>query len=136
MNSRRNASAPRPTRFAWLPAFAYMALIFFMSSRHSLVESVPRHWRFRLIDKVGHLGEYGLLAALLRRPVRDSRLARALGAGAAVVLIASLYGASDELHQYFVPYRSCELGDWLSDTLGAAIAVALLGRLAPPASGA
>jgi VanZ family protein len=39
------------------------------------------------------------------------------------VLIASLYGASDELHQYFVPGRSAEVADWVADTLGALVAV-------------
>lgn len=41
----------------------------------------------------------------------------------AVVAIAlvSAYGASDEWHQQFTPYRSAkDLGDWTADTLGAA----------------
>ena len=39
--------------------------------------------------------------------------------------MTSLYGASDEWHQYFVPGRSCEFGDWIADTAGGALAIAL-----------
>jgi VanZ family protein len=36
--------------------------------------------------------------------------------------ITSLYGASDEFHQFFTPNRSVEIFDWLADTAGAATA--------------
>jgi VanZ family protein len=38
-------------------------------------------------------------------------------------LFTSLYGASDELHQYFVPNRSCDFYDWLADSIGAVMAL-------------
>lgn len=51
------------------------------------------------------------------------------------VLLASLYGVSDEVHQAFVPGRSADLLDWLADTAGAAVAVSLVrlwaGRRSP-----
>lgn len=37
------------------------------------------------------------------------------------VLFTSLYGLTDELHQYFVVNRSCEFGDWVADVIGALI---------------
>ena len=37
----------------------------------------------------------------------------------AVLFIVSIYGVSDEFHQYFVPGRSCDFLDWGADTLGA-----------------
>ena len=40
------------------------------------------------------------------------------------VLAASAYGASDEWHQSFVPSRSAEVADWMTDTLGAGFMVA------------
>jgi VanZ family protein len=38
------------------------------------------------------------------------------------VLATSVYGATDELHQLFVPQRSTELSDVVADSLGAALA--------------
>ncbi len=35
------------------------------------------------------------------------------------LLVASLYGAFDELHQLLIPGRSAEFLDWLADFLGA-----------------
>ncbi len=41
------------------------------------------------------------------------------------VAAASLYGITDELHQYFVPGRCMTLTDWLADTMGAMAGVAV-----------
>ena len=35
--------------------------------------------------------------------------------------IGSLYGLMDEIHQFFVPGRACDVWDWVADTLGAAM---------------
>lgn len=71
------------------------------------------------IDKVGHFAVFGLLATLVARlqPLRGR-------AWLAVVLV-SLYGISDEWHQSFTPGRDVQVADWVADTLGAAVAVAL-----------
>ena len=39
------------------------------------------------------------------------------------VLLSSLYGISDEIHQYFVPYRDADLMDVLADMLGGIMGV-------------
>ena len=36
--------------------------------------------------------------------------------------ITSLYGISDEFHQFFTPHRSVDIFDWLADTAGAVTA--------------
>ena len=46
------------------------------------------------------------------------------------VACASLYGVTDELHQYFVPGRACDPADWLVDTCGAVLGAMLLKALA------
>ncbi len=93
---------------------AIAALIFVASSR-SRVAGVD----ISMSDKVVHFCVYGLLATLVCRLGRGWR-------GAAVALVvASLYGASDEWHQSTVPGRAAELADWVADTLGAATAVVL-----------
>ncbi len=100
----------------WAPPVAYMALIFGLSSlRNPLPAVTERVW-----DKALHAVEYGVLGALLAFALRASGAGRArsllLGA-----FLASLYGASDELHQAFVPNRSCDVRDWVADTLGAVL---------------
>lgn len=44
---------------------------------------------------------------------------RTLATVAFAVACASLYGATDEIHQLFVPGRSADPADWLTDTCGA-----------------
>jgi hypothetical protein len=70
-------------------------------------------------DKVVHMGVFGLLATLF------CRLGHGWKAAAWGFLVASTYGALDEWHQSFVPYRSSEVADWIADTVGAALAVIL-----------
>ena len=92
-----------------------VAVTIFLASSRSHV-AAPSITNF---DKVAHFAVYGLLGTLLVR----------LGNGRRAVWLAllatSLYGASDEWHQSFVPGRSCEVGDWVADTTGAALAIAL-----------
>lgn len=90
-------------------------LIFAASSRSRVAApgGIPH------IDKVAHFSVYGLLATLLCRIRPGWR--GAVGA----LLGASLFGVTDEWHQSFVPGRETDWGDWLADTLGAALAVSL-----------
>jgi VanZ family protein len=76
-------------------------------------------------DKLQHLLAYAVLAGTVglwaspafwkRRPV----LALSVAA-----LVSSAYGVIDEIHQYFVPGRNCNIWDWLADALGAGIGAA------------
>ena len=72
--------------------------------------------------------EYGGLCFLLIRAIRGSefRMARDKVVIAAVIF-ASLYGASDEIHQIFVPGRTPSFLDLFFDFMGA-LAVGLLKR--------
>jgi len=91
-----------------LPALAYMGLIFYVSS----LSFLPAPISFNGVDKVEHLGEYGVLDGLLMvggfNPL-------------AAAVVSSVYGASDEFHQSFVPNRDCSFWDWTADTTGAAL---------------
>lgn len=90
-------------------------VIFAASSRSRVAapEGIPH------VDKVAHFGVYGLLATLLCRLKPGWR-------GAVLGLTgAAVFGASDEWHQTYVPGREADLGDWITDTLGAAVAVGL-----------
>ena len=76
--------------------------------------SIPRVWIFSF-DKVIHFLEYGLGGALCAFAMGEVPAARAILVGA---VFASLYGATDELHQLFVPGRLCDVRDWIADTAG------------------
>ena len=104
-------------RRRWLWPVAIGLLIFSASSRSGVAG--PRIPHF---DKVVHFSVYGLLGTLVYRAMP--------GRGAAwwALLAVSAYGATDELHQYFVPGRSAEIADWIADTAGAGLAILLFRR--------
>lgn len=98
----------------WGPVLLWMAVIYAFS--HMPADLSNRVARPTLIRKLGHLGEYATLGALLARAQGHPRWVP-LAAGA-------LYAASDEWHQTFVAGRSGELADVALDAAGVAIGVA------------
>ena len=105
--------------WAWLPVAAYMTLIFYFSSLPHPDEELPKFLFETLGDKLLHGIEYAVLGVLCYRAFR--RGAGPFTAGYAVVfaiVTASLYGATDELHQAFVPFRTATWLDWVADTAG------------------
>jgi len=70
-------------------------------------------------DKMVHFAVFGLLATLV------CRLGTGWRAAGWALLATSAFGALDEWHQSFVPERSADVQDWIADTVGAALAVAL-----------
>jgi VanZ family protein len=60
-------------------------------------------------------------------PLADGRLSRAtISAGAKAVVLSTLYGVFDEVHQAFTPERTPDARDLLADALGAALGVAAI----------
>lgn len=112
-----------PSRLSlWGPVVAYMALIFALSAMSSPPSPGPVN------DKVLHFGFYGGLAAVTLRATSGGRLAGLTwSAAAAAWAIATVYGVTDEFHQSFVPHRSSDLADLVADSLGAAVAVGVIG---------
>lgn len=104
---------------AWAAVGAYLALIFYLSSQSDPLPDLT----FRVWDKALHATEYGGLGVLLSLALLASGVAprRALFIAA---LGASVYGATDEVHQAFVPNRSSDVRDWAADTVGGALGVA------------
>jgi len=108
--------------------FPFMAwlLIIFIQSSFPAVE-LPKV-EFFSADKIVHMGVFGLLAALCFISLIHIQKEN-LFTGSAYLwtgIITILYGASDEIHQYFVPNRSSELQDWLADIAGIIIMLALI----------
>jgi VanZ family protein len=75
-------------------------------------------------DKLLHTGGYMPLGWLCVRAVTDRfRNGLTLRAGVTAWGIATLYAASDEGHQSFVPLREMDAGDFAADAIGAALSV-------------
>lgn len=109
--------------FCWLPAILWMAVIFSVSSISG--DEIPKIG-LPNIDKVMHFLEYLILGLLLIRAFFRSYPNIALAKMAILaIIIAALYGASDEWHQRFVPNRRCDIADLSLDFLGINIGVLL-----------
>jgi VanZ family protein len=118
----RPSVRPRLRLIAWALVGAYMALIYHLSSLpNPLPELTSRIW-----DKAGHAIEYGGLGLLLALALIASGLP-ARPALLAAIVCASVYGASDEIHQMFVANRSSDVRDWMADTCGGALGAGALG---------
>ncbi|MCS7284071.1 MAG: VanZ family protein [Anaerolineae bacterium] len=109
----------------WIPALFWMGLIFFLSAQPDLPHA-PQPWLDIVLKKTGHAVLYGILArlylwALEGRPLSLSR-PRLLA-----LLLVLLYGASDEVHQAFVPGRTPSLWDVLIDGIGGGLALFVRG---------
>jgi VanZ family protein len=79
-------------------------------------------------DKIVHMGVFGLLTMLCYISLIHIEKPNMFSAKPLMwsAIICILYGASDEIHQYFVPNRSSEVQDWLADVLGVIIAVLVI----------
>lgn len=71
-------------------------------------------------DKVMHTGAYFILSFFTVRAFRHLSTSLSTLMISSLIFI-SLYGASDEWHQSFVPGRMSDTLDWLADTLGGII---------------
>jgi VanZ family protein len=106
----------------WLPVALYAGAIFFWSSQSHPEEQLPSFLLKDVSDKVLHAVEYGILAVLCYRAFRwAAGPAVARQAVVSAIVAASAYGVTDEVHQFFVPFRESSWLDWLADTAGAAI---------------
>jgi VanZ family protein len=104
-----------------LPALGLAAGIWRLSSRQVL----PRPEGLLGFDKFQHFLAYFALAAAVSLWFSWEKWRRGgFMVPVLVTALSSLYGFIDEIHQYFVPGRDCDAGDWLFDTLGALAAAA------------
>jgi hypothetical protein len=106
----------------WLPALAWMAVIFTLSSISGLRVSDQAEVD-RPIRGLAHMAAYGLLAGLLLYAICGRRRPRGRDVVVAV-LLAIAYGVTDELHQAVVPGRTGRIDDLVIDALGALVGAA------------
>lgn len=113
----------------WAPVWAYAGLIFYLSSLSHPEQSLPSLFS-GVSDKVLHGLEYAGLGGLCYRAFRWGSHERvAPHALVLATLLASLYGLSDEIHQWFVPFRDSSWQDWVADSIGAAIGAVTMKHL-------
>ena len=127
---------------SWVLVAAWAGFIFFMSAHTSsgldedmgLISQLLdmlKAWQRALFDpdadivsSLGHFCEYFVFGALVANALRCHMPLRRVWPVA--LALASAYGITDELHQLFVPTRTCDPVDWVVDTVAAALAVTLV----------
>lgn len=100
-------------RFWWLVTLAYLAAIFYMSAQSGdeIYLTVP--------DYILHAIEYGGLSFCLYKALKSTWPHRSHHL--VVVVLATFYGLTDELHQMFVPGRDPSFSDIIADFTGATL---------------
>ena len=109
----------------WLPLYVYSGIIFYFSSIPKPLPDISIPY----FDKFLHLIEYAVFGILAGRAFKSStQEALYKNFKILAVLAAVAYGASDELHQFFVSCRSCDVFDLIADLAGGTIGVIFYGR--------
>ena len=100
----------------WVPLLAWFLVIYNVSSTPASdlpAISIPQG------DKLFHLVQYFVLGILLIRAFDYSNFNVSLAKIVFLaIIIAICIGVLDELHQRFVPGRSCDIFDFLVDCVG------------------
>jgi VanZ family protein len=110
-------------RLRWLPALAWMAVIFLLSSQGDLRVSEDAGTE-KPIRIVAHLATFALLGGLILVAICGRRAPSGRAVVGAVAL-TTLYALSDELHQALVPGRTGRIDDVVIDLVGALVGAAL-----------
>jgi VanZ family protein len=108
-----------------LPALLWALLIFISSSLPAHV--FPSMTIFRY-DKLIHLLLFGMLALFVYRALTLPSVQYRFSWPRAIltVILVTLFGAGDEVHQHFIPGRSSEIADAVADFSGASLTMLLL----------
>ncbi|MEE8329186.1 MAG: VanZ family protein [Thermodesulfovibrionia bacterium] len=97
----------------WFFAICYMGIIFYFSSlKGTALPELPQGF-----DKIIHAGIYAVLAFLIFLSLNasgDRKYVFLLS-----IVIATIYGVTDEFHQLYVPGRETSIGDIIADFIGA-----------------
>jgi len=99
----------------WVPVIAWGAVIFSFSNTPYLKTGLEYDY---ILRKFAHIFEYLILTLLLYRAFKGSFKMNKRRIFIYPAFFSFLYAVSDELHQYFVPGRSCTIKDVLIDIIG------------------
>jgi len=105
-------------QFPW----QFIMLAIFIQSSFSSLKLIDLE--FDPMDKILHFIVFGILGILTARGLRNAKT-RIVKENyfSLTLIICIIYGASDEIHQYFVPGRYSSWADWIADVLGVIILV-------------
>lgn len=119
-----------PPALRWLPAAAWIALIWTLSSR-SIAVPTGTGLGLGVFWNLAHPFEFGVLAIFMALLLPRQNGWPRLDTRAALGLVITLIGMAiaDELHQSTVPERNASLLDVLSDSVGAWYAIAAVRRV-------
>lgn len=115
----------------WPPVFVWAFVIFSFSARPTMT-TTEVFWQDFVVKKTAHIAEYGIFAVLLYRALRSEGIDK-IKAGMWVIVIAAIYGLTDEFHQSFTPGRGPTVRDAVFDTIGATTAIIVIWKLLPKA---
>jgi len=107
----------------WLPPLVIATALFVLSHHGTLPVEAPTS------DLVAHAIAYCVLGLLVVRALHGGLRPLRWRPAVASVVITTVYGATDEWHQSFVPGRTPSLADLAADGVGALIAVGLFALL-------
>ncbi len=109
----------------WLPLYLYAGIIFYVSSIPKPLPDISIPY----FDKFLHVIEYAIFGILAARAFKNSgRKVLCENFIMLAILASAAYGASDELHQFFVSYRSCDVFDIAVDLIGGTIGAIFYGK--------
>ena len=109
----------RRTRLACVAAAALLVVnLFYLGTKPFAVGLFPAPW-----DKLAHFTVFSALTVLLW-------LGTAGRAVLGIVLLVSVFGGLDEVHQAYLPGRQADVADWLADFAGVLLAAFVLGLYA------
>ena len=105
--------------YYWLPVFVWASFIFYFSSLpeipQPIIEIIPE-------TLILHMIEYAIFSILLFRVFINSKNSTFReNAIHLTIIIAILYGVTDEIHQHFVPGRVFCYFDIIANSVGSAV---------------
>lgn len=102
-----------------IPVIVYCMIIFIFSSQEKIFwgSGVIRQFVFNRNSFFLHIVEYAILGGLLRNSSTDIPT---------IALFSAFYGVTDEIHQWFTPFRVMDPYDILANSIGGIFGIALV----------
>jgi VanZ family protein len=107
-------------RYWKLPAILWAVFILILTSWPTLT---PPPLGFEAQDKVYHFAAYLVFGLLLVRALSEGKMTHYPMDALLTATIGILFGIFDELHQSFIPGRSCDIFDAAADAVGILLAL-------------